>query len=119
MSLALASALSSSSIVSGSRREIAVVEGFRFGNAGSTACLQSKYSVTSRSAQKRRSASSERKRGIRFGATFLPLLIHPPLPSEGRGSTPRSRARRRESKRRGFPLGMLRSEEHTSQLQSP
>src|SRR5574342_1150958 len=64
----------------GSRREIAVVEGRRLGTAGWALRLQSKYSTVSCVAQKRRSASSEANLGMRRLRTFTRLLIDVALP---------------------------------------
>jgi len=59
-----ARAFNSSSMETGIRKEMAVVDGFKFGNVGWTALLQSKWSVTSWSAQYFRSASSLEKCGV-------------------------------------------------------
>src|ERR1022692_355582 len=74
-----ASTFRSSSIATGRRREMDVVDGFRSGRVGCTALSQSKKSAVSCSAQKRRSSSSLEKVGMFFLPFGARLLIDPPF----------------------------------------
>src|SRR5437764_304636 len=67
MSRLFAATLMRSSMVSGSRSEMEVVDGFRLGNRTCFALLQSTYSEESCVCQKWRSSASSRKAGIGLG----------------------------------------------------
>jgi hypothetical protein len=74
-SCSFASAFSSSSIGSGSRIEMVVVDGLKFGKVARTARLQSKW--------KARSASSDRNWGSALGflGRSVDLGLEPPVPA--------------------------------------